>query len=69
MAKAGESGSATHLRQPVVVAEIDEEQPAMVADAMHPARKAHGLADIAGAKLAAGLAAIAVHEEVPGSDG
>jgi hypothetical protein len=44
-----------------MVAKIDEEQPAMIADAMHPARKPHGLADIFFAERAASMAAIGVH--------
>ena len=49
--KAGESGSATHLGQAVVVAQIDEQQAAMVAHAVDPAGKTHGLADIGGSQM------------------
>ena len=36
------------LGQAVMVAEVDEQQPAMVADAVHPAGQADGLADVVG---------------------
>ena len=49
------------LGEAVMVAEIDEQQPAMVAHAMHPARKPDGLADVVFAKLAASMGAIGVH--------
>ena len=41
------------LRQAVMIAQIDEQQPAMVALAMHPARQADALSDVLAAKLAA----------------
>ena len=44
-----------------MVAQVDEQQPAVVADAMHPAGQADGLADVGGAERAAGVASIAVH--------
>ena len=47
-----------------MVAQIDEQQPAMVALAVHPARQAHSLADMLGAKLAAMMGAIGVHFSV-----
>ena len=34
------------LRQPVMIAQIDEQHAAVIADAMHPAGEAHGLADV-----------------------
>ena len=43
------------LREAIVIAQIDEQQPAMVADAMAPARETDDAADIAVAKLAAGM--------------
>ena len=46
------------LGQAVMVAQVDEQQPAMVAHAMHPARQAHGLADILFAQRAASMGAI-----------
>ncbi len=49
------------LGQAIMVAQIDEQQPAMVALAMHPAREADILADMLGAKLTAGVRAIGVH--------
>ncbi len=51
------------LRDAVMVAQIDEQHPAMVADSMAPAGKPHGLPDVALAKRAAGVGAIAMHEE------
>jgi len=48
----------------VVVAQIDEDQPAMVALAMDPAGQANLGAGVAGAKLAAGMGAIGVHWSV-----
>ena len=50
------------LGDAVVVAQVDEQHAAMVADAVNPAGQAHGLADLALAKLAAGMGAIAVHD-------
>ena len=49
------------LGQAVMVAEIDEQQPAVIAHAMHPARQPHGLADILFAQRAASMGAIVVH--------
>jgi hypothetical protein len=45
-----------------MVAEIDEQQPAMVAHAMHPAGEPDGLADILFPQLATGFGAIGVHD-------
>ncbi len=44
-----------------MVAQVDEQHAAMVADAMAPARQPHGLADVALAQRAAGVGAIAMH--------
>jgi len=52
------------LGQAVMVAEVDEQQPAVIAHAMHPARQADGLANVFFAKLAASMAAIKVHGSV-----
>ena len=49
------------LRQAVMVAEVDEEQPAVIAHAVHPARQADVGADIRGAERAAGMSAIGMH--------
>ena len=49
------------LREAVMVAQIDEQHAAMVADAMAPAGKAHIFVDVARAEFAAFMAAIAVH--------
>ena len=44
-----------------MVAQVDEQQIAMVALAMDPARQADGLAGLFGAELAAGVGAVGVH--------
>ena len=44
-----------------MVAQIDEEQSAMVADTMDPAGEANGLAHFRFSQLCAGVAAIAMH--------
>jgi hypothetical protein len=44
-----------------MVAQIDEQYAAMVADAVTPAGNADGLADVFFAELAAGVGAIGVH--------
>ena len=44
-----------------MVAQIDEQHAAVVADAMAPAGQPHVLADVAVAKRAAGVGAVAVH--------
>jgi hypothetical protein len=49
------------LRDAVMVAQVDEQEPAMVADAMAPSRQAHDLADVALTQLPAGVGAITVH--------
>ena len=50
-----------HLCHPIVVAQINEEQPPMVAHAVHPSRKANCLADIVDGQIGTGVAAIGVH--------
>ena len=47
-----------HLHQPGSIAQVDEDQPAVVAHGMHPALQHHRLADVGGAHLAAHLAAL-----------
>ena len=49
------------LRQAVMVAQVDEQQPAMVADAMAPAGQTNVLADVAVAERAAGVGAVTMH--------
>ena len=46
-----------------MVAQVDEQQMAVVALAVHPARQADGFADIACAKVGAAVGAIGVHAE------
>src|SRR5262249_2151504 len=57
----GRIGVRHHLRDAVMIAQVDEQHSAMVADAVAPAGKPHLLADVAGAQNAAGMGAIAVH--------
>ncbi len=57
-------GIGHHLREPVMVAQVDEQHPAMVADAMAPAGQADLFTDIALAQGAAGVGAIAMHKVV-----
>src|ERR1044072_2309885 len=44
-----------------MVAQVDEQQAPMIADAMHPAGETNGLADVAFTQFAAGMRAIAMH--------
>ena len=53
------------LGDAVMVAQVDEQQPAMVAPAIDPAGQPHRLADMLLAQLAAGVGAIGVHVEKP----
>ena len=60
----GEAGRARmqhQLGQPIVVAQVDEDQPAVIALAVDPARQPDGLAGVGGAKRAAGVGAVGVH--------
>ena len=50
------------LREPIMIAQIDEQQPAVVADAMAPAGEPDGGAVFREAEGAAGVGAIAVHD-------
>ena len=54
-------GIGHHLGQAVMVAQVDEQHAAMVADAMAPAGEPDGLADIALAERAAGMGAVTMH--------
>jgi hypothetical protein len=47
-----------------VVAQVDEQQLAVIALAMNPARQADRLADVACAQRGAGMGTIGVHQEV-----
>src|SRR5882672_11285972 len=49
------------LGEAIMVAQVDEQQAAMVADAVAPAGKPHIVADVARAKRAAGVGAITMH--------
>src|SRR5205085_12006166 len=44
-----------------MIAQIDEQQMAVVALAMNPSRQADGLANVLGAQLGAGMGAVGVH--------
>jgi hypothetical protein len=58
--EAGGLGVQDQLGQAVVVAQVDEDQAAVVALAMDPARQAHRGAGVGGAEGAAGVGAIGV---------
>jgi hypothetical protein len=62
-------GVGDDLGQAVMVAQVDEQQTAMVADAMHPAGKADGLTDLGRAEGPASERAIAMHGKLPGRQG
>ena len=49
------------LREPVVVAEVHEEDAAMVAKAEHPAREPDGLSRVGGPEFVASMGAIGMH--------
>ena len=53
------------LGEAEIVAKVDEQEPAMVALAVHPARKTHGLAGVIRPQLAASMGAIDVHCRAP----
>jgi hypothetical protein len=46
-----------------MIAQVNEQQMAMVALAMDPARQANGLANIAGAQSSAIMGTVGVHED------
>ena len=50
-----------NLRDPVMVAKVDEQHAAMVAHAMHPARQADRLSDVGCVKCGTSVAAVSVH--------
>ena len=57
-------GPADHLRDAGVVAEIEEDQVAQIAAAVHPSGQEDGLAGVTLAKLAAVVGALAVAEKI-----
>ena len=57
-------GVGHNLGEAVMVAQVDEQQAAMVADAVAPAREADGFADVLFAERAACMAAVAMHRIV-----
>jgi hypothetical protein len=52
-----------HLGEAVVIAQVDEQHSAMVANAVAPAGQTYFLADVACAQGAAGMGAIVVHDQ------
>ena len=54
------------MGQPVMVAEIDEQHAAVIAHTMDPAGQADCLVDMAAAKRAAGVGAVAMHVDPEG---
>ena len=56
----GAVGVGNHLGQAVVVAQVDEQQAAVVAHAMHPARQARVGAHVGAAQRPAGVRSVAV---------
>ena len=61
----GAVGVHHHLGEAVMVAQVDEQHAAVVADAVAPAGKPDLLADLGGGERAAGVGAIAVHRICP----
>ncbi len=57
----GRAGGKHALRDAVMIAQVDEQQTAVIALGMHPAREAGGLPGIGGAQRATGMGAIGVH--------
>ena len=53
-----------HLGEPVMVAQVDEEDAAVIAHPVHPAGEPHLFADVGLAERAAGVGAITVHAGV-----
>ena len=49
------------LRQAVMIAQVDEQHAAVVADSVAPARKAHGLPGLGEAERAASVGAVSMH--------
>ncbi len=56
---------AQHLRHAVMIAQVDEQNPAMVAHAVHPAGQPDGVAHVGFTKIGAGMAAEGVHRGGP----
>ena len=61
----GGLGVEDELDDPGAVAQVDEDQPAVVAAAVHPAGHAHGRVDVAGAQLAGPRVAVEVRARGP----
>ena len=57
-------GIGDNLSDAVVIPHVDEQQPAVVAHPVHPARNAHGRARVSLAQRAAGMGAITVHRNL-----
>ena len=56
-----------HLGEPVMVAQVDEQHAAVVADAVTPARKPDGGTDLLGAQRAAIMGTIPMHQGLEGA--
>jgi len=54
-------GIAEHLRDAVVIAQVDEQNTAMIAHPVNPARQADGFADVIFGQSGTSMAAIGVH--------
>ena len=65
----GAVGVGYHLGQAVVVAQVDEQQAAVIAHAMHPAGQPDSAADVGFAQRSAGVRAIAVRRMLPRAAG
>src|SRR5690242_15251493 len=54
-------GASDHLRQSIMIAQIDKQYPTVIALPMDPARQLHLLPDFGCAQFGAGMGAIGVH--------
>ncbi len=62
-------GVAQDLSDAIVIAQIDEQDAAVIADPVDPARQANGLAHVGFIKVSAGMAAESVHRVSPRGSG
>ena len=66
LGEGGRAGGKDNLRQAVMVSHVKEQQAAMVALAMHPARYPGGVAGVGRAQLVASMGAVGMHGAVSG---
>jgi hypothetical protein len=59
-------GIGDNLGEAIVIAQVDEQEPAMIADPVDPAGKAHLPADVRRTQLSAGVSSINMHAGDPG---